>query len=114
MLRQRSGTTAFEVCGALTFRFQRRPDAVRRTRRRLRPNGRWLKHQLADRASAKSLRVILSFHPIPRRTPSLIAIEISKQKRADAIASLKRYFEENMEPIGDLPASLLLNYFLEE
>jgi uncharacterized protein (DUF2164 family) len=42
-------------------------------------------------------------------------IEISKQARADAIASLRRYFEENMpEPIGDLPAGLLLNFILEE
>jgi len=41
--------------------------------------------------------------------------EISKQARADAIASIKRYFDENMsEPIGDLPAGLLLNYFIEE
>jgi uncharacterized protein (DUF2164 family) len=42
-------------------------------------------------------------------------IEISKQTRADAIASIQRYFEENMtEPIGDLPAGLLLNFILEE
>ena len=42
-------------------------------------------------------------------------IELSKQGRADAIASLKRYFEENMpEPLGDLPAGLLLNFILEE
>jgi uncharacterized protein (DUF2164 family) len=42
-------------------------------------------------------------------------IELSKQARADAIASVQRYFEENMlEPIGELPAGLLLNYFLEE
>jgi uncharacterized protein (DUF2164 family) len=42
-------------------------------------------------------------------------IEISKQARASAIASIRRYFEENMpEPIGDLPAGLLLNFFLEE
>jgi uncharacterized protein (DUF2164 family) len=42
-------------------------------------------------------------------------IELSKQARADAIASLQRYFEENLpEPIGDLPASLLLSYVLEE
>ena len=42
-------------------------------------------------------------------------IELSKQARADAIASLQRYFEENLqEPIGDLPAGLLLNYLLEE
>jgi len=45
----------------------------------------------------------------------MIPIEISKQARADAIASLQRYFEENLpEPIGDLPAGLLLNFFLEE
>jgi uncharacterized protein (DUF2164 family) len=42
-------------------------------------------------------------------------IELDKQARADAIASLQRYFDENMpEPLGDLPAGLLLNYFLEE
>jgi uncharacterized protein (DUF2164 family) len=44
-----------------------------------------------------------------------MTIEISKQARAEAIASIRRYFEENLsEPIGDLPAGLLLNYFLEE
>lgn len=43
------------------------------------------------------------------------SIELSKQTREDAIASIKRYFEENLpEPIGDLPAGLLLNFFLEE
>jgi len=43
------------------------------------------------------------------------SIELSKQHRADAIASIQRYFEENLsEPIGDLPAGLLLNYLLEE
>jgi uncharacterized protein (DUF2164 family) len=42
-------------------------------------------------------------------------IEIPKQSRADAIASIQRYFAENMpEPLGDLPAGLLLNFFLEE
>jgi uncharacterized protein (DUF2164 family) len=45
----------------------------------------------------------------------MTAIEISKQARTIAIASLQRYFEENLpEPIGDLPAGLLLNFFLEE
>ncbi len=45
----------------------------------------------------------------------MTVIEISRQARADAIASLRRYFEENLpEPIGDLPAGLLLNFFLEE
>lgn len=42
-------------------------------------------------------------------------MELDKAKRAEAIASLKRYFEENMpEPIGDLPAGMLLDFFLEE
>jgi len=42
-------------------------------------------------------------------------VEISKQVRADAIASIQRYFEENMsEPIGDLPAGLLLNFIVDE
>jgi uncharacterized protein (DUF2164 family) len=44
-----------------------------------------------------------------------MTIELSKQARADAIASIQRYFEENLsEPIGDLPAGLLLSFFLEE
>lgn len=44
-----------------------------------------------------------------------MTIEIPKQVRAQAIASLQRYFEENLpEPIGELPAGLLLNFFLEE
>jgi uncharacterized protein (DUF2164 family) len=42
-------------------------------------------------------------------------IELSKETRADAIASIQRYFDENMnEPIGELAAGLLLKYFLEE
>lgn len=42
-------------------------------------------------------------------------VELSKQARAAGIASIQRYFEENFsEPIGDLPAGLLLNFFLEE
>ena len=42
-------------------------------------------------------------------------IELSKEARAQAVASLQRYFEENMsDPIGELPAGLLLNFFLEE
>ena len=47
--------------------------------------------------------------------PKTMNIEFPKQQRADAIASIQRYFEENLpEPIGDLPAGLLLNFFLEE
>lgn len=42
-------------------------------------------------------------------------IEISKQARTDVVASLKRYFDENMsDPLGDLKATLLLDFILEE
>ncbi len=41
-------------------------------------------------------------------------IELPKHLRGDAIASIQRYFETNLDPIGDLPAGLLLNYILEE
>ena len=45
----------------------------------------------------------------------MIDLELSKQQRATAISSLQRYFEENLpEPIGELPAGLLLNFILEE
>jgi uncharacterized protein (DUF2164 family) len=44
----------------------------------------------------------------------MITLELDKQQRAAAISSLKRYFEENLDPIGDLPAGQLLNFFLEE
>ena len=42
-------------------------------------------------------------------------IEIPQEMRAQAITSIQRYFQENMpEPIGNLPAGLLLNFFIEE
>ena len=44
-----------------------------------------------------------------------MSLELSKEARADAIASIQQYFERNLpEPIGELPAGLLLNFFLEE
>jgi uncharacterized protein (DUF2164 family) len=44
-----------------------------------------------------------------------VKIELSKQARSDAITSIQRYFQENMpEPIGNMAAGLLLNYFVEE
>ena len=44
-----------------------------------------------------------------------MSIELSKEARADATASIQQYFERNLpEPIGDLAAGLLLNFFLEE
>ncbi len=44
----------------------------------------------------------------------MITLEFTKQQRSAAIASIQRYFEENLDPIGDLPAGLLFNFFLEE
>lgn len=42
-------------------------------------------------------------------------LEIPQQARTEAITSIQRYFEENMpEPIGNLPAGLLLDFFMEE
>ena len=44
-----------------------------------------------------------------------MSMELSKEARADAIASIQQYFERNMtETIGELPAGLLLNFFVEE
>ncbi|MBK8073634.1 MAG: DUF2164 domain-containing protein [Ramlibacter sp.] len=44
-----------------------------------------------------------------------MAIEIPKEARKEAIASIERYFQENMdERIGNIAASALLGYFLEE
>jgi uncharacterized protein (DUF2164 family) len=44
-----------------------------------------------------------------------MTIELPKDARARAIASIERYFRENMEEkIGNVAASGLLGYFLEE
>jgi uncharacterized protein (DUF2164 family) len=44
-----------------------------------------------------------------------MAVEIPKEARKEAIASIERYFQENMEEkIGNIAAAGLLNYFLEE
>ena len=42
-------------------------------------------------------------------------IELSAQAQKDAVGSIQRYFEVNMPGmIGELPAGMLLNFFLEE
>ena len=44
-----------------------------------------------------------------------MAIEIDKEARKQAIASIERYFKENMdEPIGNIAASGLLGFFVDE
>ena len=43
-----------------------------------------------------------------------MAIELSTEQRKEAIASIERYFRENMdEKIGNIAAGALLGYFLE-
>ena len=44
-----------------------------------------------------------------------MTIEISKEARQQAVASIERYFQENMEErIGNIAAAALLGFFLEE
>lgn len=44
-----------------------------------------------------------------------MTIELSKEDRAQAIVSIQRYFQENMdEPIGNIAAGGLLGFFIEE
>lgn len=44
-----------------------------------------------------------------------MAIELSKEARAQAIASIERYFREHMdEPIGNIAAAGLLGFVLDE
>ena len=49
-----------------------------------------------------------------RQNP-FMTIEISKEAKKLAIASIERYFQENMdEKIGNIAASALLGFFLDE
>ena len=42
-------------------------------------------------------------------------VELAKEVHKEAVASIERYFQENMEErIGNIAASALLNFFLEE
>ena len=44
-----------------------------------------------------------------------MAVELSKEARKEAIASIERWFQENRdERIGNIAAGALLNFFLEE
>jgi uncharacterized protein (DUF2164 family) len=44
-----------------------------------------------------------------------MTIELSKEARKEAIASIERYFREHMdEPIGNVAAGGLLGFFLED
>jgi uncharacterized protein (DUF2164 family) len=49
------------------------------------------------------------------RTIRRMSIQLPKEARAEAIASIERYFAENMdERIGNIAAGALLGFFLEE
>ncbi len=42
-------------------------------------------------------------------------IELTREARQEAVASIERYFRENMEePIGNIAAGALLGFFLQE
>ncbi len=44
-----------------------------------------------------------------------MAIELSKEAKKEAVASIERYFQQNMEErIGNLAAGALLGFFVEE
>jgi uncharacterized protein (DUF2164 family) len=44
-----------------------------------------------------------------------VAISIPREKRQQVIASIRRYFSENLDDeIGELKAGLVLDYFLRE
>ena len=44
-----------------------------------------------------------------------MSIELTKEARAQAVASIERYFlKENGEPIGNMAAGALLNFFLAD
>jgi len=44
-----------------------------------------------------------------------VKIELPKEVRAQAIASIERWFKENAdEPIGNIQAAALLNFFVAE
>ena len=44
-----------------------------------------------------------------------MSIELSKPVRAQAVASIERWFKENAdEPIGNIQAEALLNFFIAE
>ena len=44
-----------------------------------------------------------------------MAVELAKDVHKEAVASIERYFQENLEQrIGNIAAAALLNFFLEE
>lgn len=51
----------------------------------------------------------------PRKQKLYMTIELNKEAKQNALESLQKYFEQNMdEPLGNLAAGALLNFILEE
>ncbi len=130
-----SGRVACVVDDQLTHAHRRRPRHRTRPRllRRLRPRSQGQRPRQnhvrpqqspQDRSHLQGLRARHARRLLPRRAHArpapqherpAVKIELSNEARKEAITSIKRYFEENLpEPIGDLPAGLLLNFILEE
>jgi uncharacterized protein (DUF2164 family) len=58
---------------------------------------------------------LLNFVPPLCTQNTLMPFTFSKEDTQQAVESIQRYFNENMdEPIGSLPAELLLNFFAKE
>jgi uncharacterized protein (DUF2164 family) len=63
---------------------------------------------------ARALAAPLSAPPDSTRIDAM-AITLPKAQQQQAIASIERYFREHMdEPIGNIAAGQLLNFFIEE
>lgn len=58
---------------------------------------------------------LLRCTPFPHPPGCPMTIELSREVRQQAVSSIERYFEANMEEkIGNIAAAALLNFFVEE
>jgi uncharacterized protein (DUF2164 family) len=70
---------------------------------------------LSGRAEERKLRAVRTCGPEHGAKIPAMTIEIPREARAQAIASIERYFRENMEEkIGNIAAGALLGFFIEE
>jgi uncharacterized protein (DUF2164 family) len=61
------------------------------------------------------VRIIGMPYATTRHRKTSMTIELAKSARAEAITSIERYFEEELDRrIGNIAAGALLSYFLEE
>jgi uncharacterized protein (DUF2164 family) len=53
--------------------------------------------------------------PLKKESGAAMTIELAREAKQTAIASIQKYFESNMEePIGNVTAGALLSFILEE